>query len=129
ALDGGHHRPAMTSVAARRLDDRPARPELPGPLRLFDHGQPDPVLYAAARVELLELGEDGRLDPAGDLVQAHQRSVPDEVENTFRDLHRTPSICLTAPCSAPHQRKKTTSTATARVAFPMVMCNVQPTGW
>ncbi len=46
-----------------RLDDRPARLELPVALGRLDHREADAVLDRAARVEVLELGEDARADP------------------------------------------------------------------
>ena len=73
----------MAGVAGGRLDDGAAGSQLAGALGLLDHRQPDPVLDAAARVQLLELGQDGRLEAGGDLVEAHQGRVPDEVENAL----------------------------------------------
>ncbi len=83
ALDRRHHREAVPGVARGRFDDGPPRPQLSAPLGVLDHRQADPVLDAASWVQLLELGQDGGPDTGGDLVQADQRGVPDEVENRF----------------------------------------------
>jgi hypothetical protein len=52
-----------------------------------DHPQADPVLDAPARVQHLELGQDGRPDAPGDGVQADQRGVADRVEEGVEDSH------------------------------------------
>ena len=52
---------ADAGVAGGRLDDRPARLQLPLALGLLDHREADPVLDRAAGVEVLELGEDPRV--------------------------------------------------------------------
>jgi hypothetical protein len=81
ALERCRDRQANTRVPARRLDDRPARGELPFALGLLDHPQADPVLDAAARVQELELGKQPRLDVAGNPLQAYEWSAADEIEN------------------------------------------------
>src|SRR5581483_10714748 len=68
-------------------DDGPARPQLAAALGLLDHREPDSVLHAAARVQLLELGEDGRLESARHLLEPHERGVPDEIEDAPGELH------------------------------------------
>ena len=81
ALDGRGDREAHAGVPARRLDDRPARAQLPLALGRLDHADPDAVLHAPARVHVLELGEQRRAELAPDALEAHERRVPDEVED------------------------------------------------
>src|SRR5439155_19388646 len=128
-------------IAGGRLDAGAARPELAGALGLRDHGQADAVLDAAARVELLELGEDGGLDSGGDLVEAHKGCVADEVENGLREFHLfsalraaggtliADSIPRSARCSAPNQRKKTTPAATPSVTLPKIISSAPAIVW
>ena len=58
ALVRGRDREPDAGVAGGRLDDRPARLELPVALGRLDHREPDAVLHRAAGVEVLELRED-----------------------------------------------------------------------
>ena len=70
-------------VARGRLDDRPAGPELPLALGRLDHRHPDPVLVRAAGVQVLELGEQGRLDIARDPFEPDDRGMADQVEQRW----------------------------------------------
>ncbi len=86
ALDGAHEREADARVAARGLHDRRARLE---GARLFgglDHRERDAVLHAAARVEVLDLGEHARAAVVELVGDFDERRVADLVENGFCDL-------------------------------------------
>ena len=91
ALGGDDGQPD-SGVPRRRLDDRPARPELPGRLGRLDHAQGDPVLDRAARVEILHLRED--VGPGArqaqipcDLAQPDQRRVTHRLSQGIVYLH------------------------------------------
>ena len=93
ALQHGGDGQAVTGVAAGGLDDRAARLEQARPLRRLDHGQADPVLDGAARIEHLHLGQEQRLafaraQVARDPADPQQGGVADEIENGFGVLHR-----------------------------------------
>ena len=75
ALAGRRDGEADAGVARGRLDDRPARLELPLALGLLDHREADPVLHRAARVQVLELGEDPRRGPAARAGRAGRSAV------------------------------------------------------
>ena len=81
ALQRGCHSEADAGVAGGGLDDRAAGLELALGFGLLDHGEPDPVLDRAARVQILELCEQPRLHAAADRVQPHDRRVADELEH------------------------------------------------
>src|SRR5919198_3542681 len=76
-----------TGVSAGRLDDRAARLEQTLLLGGLDHPQRDPVLHAAARVEVLDLGQHGRLDVGRDVAQPDQRGVADQVSDGLVVVH------------------------------------------
>ena len=59
ALDRRRECEADAGVAGRRLDDRPARSELPALLGALDHAERDPILVRSARVQVLELARAG----------------------------------------------------------------------
>ena len=80
ALDRSGERKPDAGVARGRLDDRPARPQLPGALGLVDHRERDPVLVRAARVQVLELREQGGAELGADLLEPDDRRVADQVE-------------------------------------------------
>src|SRR5262249_58003645 len=80
ALDGGGAGEADAGVAGRGLDDRPAGRQLPRALGLLDHAQGDPVLVRPARVQVLELDEEGRTELPADLLEADDRRSADQVE-------------------------------------------------
>ena len=84
---GRDDREARAGVARGRLDDRAARLEQPGLLGRVDHRDGGPVLDAAAGVDHLDLGEQPAREVAPDPPQAHQRRVPDQVEDRVGDLH------------------------------------------
>ncbi len=81
ALDRSGDGEADAGVPARRLHDRPARLELPLPLGLLDHAEPDPVLHAPSRADVLELGEERRPQLPPDPLEPDQRRPPDEIED------------------------------------------------
>src|SRR5690606_5814710 len=78
--DGGQGQ-ARARVAARALDDRPARPQQSAPLGVFDHGDADAVFDRAARVEELDLDEHRARQVGGDLRQPHEGGVADGAED------------------------------------------------
>ena len=77
----------MAGVSGRRLDDGAPRLQQPASLGILDHPEPDPVLYAAARIQGLDLGQDRRAKPGGDSMEPHQRRVPDGLQDAAQDLH------------------------------------------
>ncbi len=81
----GHDREPDTGVAAGRLHDGAARPELSLALGGFDHDLRDPVLHRAARIDVFELGVDGAGDALGDLREPDQRRVADQLRKRFND--------------------------------------------
>src|SRR5205823_12556153 len=90
-LDRGRDREADAGIAARRLDDRPARAEKSAALGVVDHQDPDPVLDRSAGVEVLELRDDGRAETLPDTAERHERRMADEREHVGRDRHRCES--------------------------------------
>jgi len=87
APQGRRHRQGVAGIPGRRLDDRAARLQQPATLRILDHPHADPVFHAAARIERLDLGKDGRLQSGGDAMEPHQRRVPDGLQDALQDLH------------------------------------------
>src|SRR2546430_2018711 len=81
ALLRGGDREAHARVAGGGLDDRAAGLELALGFGLLDHNKPDPVLDRAAGVEVLELGQDLRLDVATERVEPDDRCVADELQS------------------------------------------------
>src|SRR5215211_5312085 len=81
AADRGCDREPDARVPARRLDDRPSGPKPARPLGLLDHLEPDPILDASARVQVLELREDGRSVRGDEALQPNERCAADEVED------------------------------------------------
>ena len=80
ALDRGGESEADAGIARGRLDDRPSTAELAVALRVLDHLQADPVLVRAARVQVLELDEQGRAELAADLLEPDDRRPADQIE-------------------------------------------------
>jgi hypothetical protein len=80
ALLGRHQGEAEPGVARRALDQRRARPDLAGPLRVLDHFQADAVLDRAARILALQLDEKfagSRVE----VIDAHDRRVADQFQD------------------------------------------------
>ena len=66
-------------VAARRVDERPPRPEAPVLERRLDHPERRPILHRAARVHELALRVDADARQLrADAAEAHERRLPDE---------------------------------------------------
>ena len=80
AAQRGDDRKAGAGVPGGRLDDRAAGLQLPFALGRVDHRDRDPVLDRAARVEELELGEDGRRVVGHDVLEPNERGVADQLE-------------------------------------------------
>jgi hypothetical protein len=72
---------ADAGVAGRGLDDRAAGLQLAFPFGLLDHREADPVLDRAAGIDVLQLGEESRLDACADRVETDDRRVADELED------------------------------------------------
>ena len=70
-----------SGVAGRRLDDRPARLQLPVRFGFLDHRKADPVLDRPAGIEVLELGQDPRVAARREPVEPDDRRATDEVED------------------------------------------------
>jgi hypothetical protein len=51
----------------------------------LDHRHPDAVLDRPQRVEVLQLGDDGRLTPLGDATQLDQRGAADRLGHVVVD--------------------------------------------
>ena len=77
-------------IAGRALDDRAARAQQPLLLGVGDDRQRRPVLDAAAGVQELALAQDLAARGVGDLVQAHQRRVADQIDEALANVHAAP---------------------------------------
>src|SRR5690606_604429 len=81
-------RQADPGVAAGRLDDRAAGPERALLLGGGHHAQRDPVLDRPARVQIFDLGEHrGGRGRRHHPAQAHQRRIPDEIDDVVDIAH------------------------------------------
>jgi len=86
----GHRDGESDSGFARgRLDDRPARLELPLSFGLLDHGEADPVLHRPARVEVLELGEDPGALHRRQPVKPYDRRRADQLEEIVTTVSKS----------------------------------------
>ena len=125
--DRRRDRETVSRVAGGRFDDRAAGLQAALAFGRLDHPKADAILDAAARVEHLELGEDGRLDAPGDLVEPDERRVADRVEHRVEYVH-SPSegsgrliLPRTAPPVLPRRRPERpdgTFTRTPDVSIP-----------
>ncbi len=97
---GRHHGQPDAGVPRRRLHDRPPVPQQTTTLGLVDHLHRRPVLHAAPRVQVLQLGQQVAGEIPSDAVEAHQRRVADEVEDAVRYLHRRPVVVGRQPLDA-----------------------------
>ena len=99
ALLGGGHGEAEAGVAAGRLDDGAAGLELALALGGLDHRQRDPVLDRAARIEVLELGQEPRTAGRLEVRQPHDGRVADEVGENGELAHAAilPTRCGRVP--------------------------------
>lgn len=81
-------------VARGSLNDRAALVELPLLFRLLDHADGNPVLHAAARIEILQLGKKMGLQSLTlfDVMQLQKRRVPDQIQNAVINCHDHPPI-------------------------------------
>ena len=88
------HREPGAGVARGRLDDRAAGLEAAVLLRRLDHREPDAVLHRAARVQVLELGEELARNVAGEALEPDDRRVADELEHgrVVAPRHRARSL-------------------------------------
>ena len=77
AAGGAGEGQADAGVAAGRLDDGGVLVDLAVALGGVDHGHADAVLDRPERVEVLQLGDHGRLGVADHAAQADQRRVAD----------------------------------------------------
>ena len=82
---------ADAGVARGGFDDRATRLQLPAGLGGVDHFGRDPVLGAAARVEVFDLCHHGARAVGDDGVQTNQWGAADEVTDVLRDPH-TPMV-------------------------------------
>src|SRR6476646_5718205 len=76
-----------TRQAAHARGRGPATPRYPSRLGGVDDGDADAVLDGVGWVVELELGGNGRLRPVGDLVEAHERRVADQLGHVVVDRH------------------------------------------
>ena len=74
----------------RGLHDRAAGLQQAVPFGGLDHPDADPILHGPARVQHLELGQDGRPDASGDRVQPDERRVAHRVQERVEHLHPDP---------------------------------------
>lgn len=79
---------ADARVAAGRLHDRAAGLEFAALLGGLDHAQRDAVLHRPAGVEVLDFGQDRRLNACRHIAQPHQRGVADKTDHRIVELHR-----------------------------------------
>ena len=89
----GHHRQADTGVAARRLNDGSAGLKQTFLFGGIDHPNRNAILDRTTRVQVLDFGQnDGavlRHDALGDLVQADERRISDQLDNRIHVVHST----------------------------------------
>ena len=90
SADRGGDRQPVPRVARRGLHDRAARLEETGPFGGLDHPDADPILHGAARVQHLQLREDGRPDASGDRVQPYEWRVAHRVQERVEHFHPHP---------------------------------------
>src|SRR5215216_3532639 len=89
SFDRGGQGQAGPRVPARRFDDGTAGPEEPLLLGDLEHLDGRPVLYRAARVQVLDLREEGGLYALFTFYSAHtdQGCVPDDLEHVLEIVH------------------------------------------
>lgn len=77
-------------VTTGRLDQRVARLDAPGFLRLFDHAQGNAILDASSRIEVFQLRINGRFDSQTlrKAVETHQRGVSDVLRDGIQGHRR-----------------------------------------
>ncbi len=85
---GRHQRQADTGVARGRLHDRPTGLEQAGRLGRLDHRQRRAILDAAARVEVLELGQHVARQVATQAIESYQGRVAEQVDQRVGHVHR-----------------------------------------
>ena len=88
ALHRGPQRHPHARIAGGVLDDGAARPQPALAFGLVEDEHGHAVLDGPAGIHELALGVDGRVVRAGDLVQPHQRDVPDRLQDVLEDGHR-----------------------------------------
>ena len=99
ALDGRGQREAHAGVTRRPLDQGGSWLKPTVLLGILHHLDADPVLDASSGIQVLQLGENRRLESVADLAQTDQRRVPNSIENVvvphlsgwFRRMPRTSS--------------------------------------
>ncbi len=74
-------------VPAGGFDDRSTWPKRTGLLGGVDDALGDAVLHRPSRVEVFDLREDGGGDPLGDMVEADEGRVSDELSDALRVPH------------------------------------------
>ena len=87
----GNHGQAHAGVSTGGLDDRAAWLELSLALRCLDHLACNSIFDRAARIEVLDLGQDQRLRSAGDPSQPEQRRMADKIDQRVDVLHASDS--------------------------------------
>ncbi len=80
-----HHRQPHRGVARGRLDDRAAGAETAVGERPLDHVAGDPVLHAAHRIHVLELGVDLAREAGHCAAQAHHRRLAGGIGDLVED--------------------------------------------
>jgi len=79
-LGGRGQGQADAGVSARRLQDDLVFRQLAAPFRAFDHGQGDPILDGASRIEALNLGEDLHARIGVQVPDLHKRRISDRLD-------------------------------------------------
>jgi hypothetical protein len=81
-----------SAIPVFRLDDLHPGLEHAALLGVPDHRRADPALDRQGRVPPLDLGEDGRLQPLGQMIDPDQRRPPDALRIVFEYGHRRGSL-------------------------------------
>ncbi|MNT29199.1 hypothetical protein D3C72_1649290 [compost metagenome] len=87
-----YHGQPDTSITRCRLHNNRLRPDLAGLLRRINHRYGDTVLDAVPRIEELQLGNHRRPHTLGDPIEAHQRSIADQLRYRICDVHFIPPV-------------------------------------
>ena len=87
AAGGGDKRQPDAGVAAGRLDDGATRQKKTALLSVVNHRQRNPVLHAAARIEVLDLGQNTGATLVKPMVSKMLPKIFDMIDKRLADLN------------------------------------------